>query len=68
MSRGLSCPICGPARWEVLRTTAQVGRIVRERRCLTCGYRLNTEERPVKTSATRSATAENGALQSTEPC
>ena len=67
-TRGIPCPICGPTRWEVVRTTAQVNRVRRERRCLTCGYRLDTEERVIPKSATGSnETTENCLLDNPNP-
>jgi transcriptional regulator NrdR family protein len=56
VNSGIPCPICGPTRWEVLRTTAQVNRVRRERRCMVCGYRLDTEERAIEIPATGSKT------------
>lgn len=44
--RGIQCPNCGARliTWKTKRLAR--GIIVRRKRCLTCPYRVTTEERP----------------------
>ena len=44
--KGIRCPHCNCLQFEVARTVAQEGRIMRERRCRNCGRRLATYEYP----------------------
>jgi hypothetical protein len=46
----MRCPYCGDRRTEVLRTVYRGPSSYRNRRCLYCGSRFSTQERPVRWS------------------
>lgn len=41
---GIPCPRCKGTAWEVLKTAAARGRIVRYRRCVGCEHVVRTRE------------------------
>jgi len=45
--RTMRCPYCGDRRTEVLKTVYRGHNSYRHRRCLYCGSRFSTQERPV---------------------
>jgi hypothetical protein len=46
----MRCPYCGDRRTEVVKTVYRGHSSYRHRRCLYCGSRLSTQERPVRWS------------------
>src|SRR5713226_6911464 len=46
----MRCPYCGDRRTEVLKTVYRGHNSYRHRRCLYCGSRFSTQERPVRWS------------------
>ena len=46
----MRCPYCGDRRTEVLKTVHRGHSSYRHRRCLYCGSRFSTQERPVRWS------------------
>ncbi len=46
----MRCPYCGDRRTEVLKTVYRGHSSYRHRRCLYCGSRFSTQERPVRWS------------------
>ena len=46
----MRCPYCGDRRTEVLKTVYRGHSSYRHRRCLYCGSRFSTQERPVRRS------------------
>jgi len=48
--RTMRCPYCGDRRTEVLKTVYRGHNSYRHRRCLYCGSRFGTQERPVRWS------------------
>jgi HNH endonuclease len=46
----MRCPYCGDRRTEVLKTVYRGQSSYRHRRCLYCGSRFSTQERPVRWS------------------
>src|SRR6266852_4056525 len=48
--RTMRCPYCGDRRTEVLKTVYRGHNSYRHRRCLHCGSRFSTQERPVRWS------------------
>src|SRR5258707_14376093 len=46
----MRCPYCGDRRTEVLKTVYRGHNSYRHRRCLYCGSRFSTQERPVRCS------------------
>ncbi len=46
----MRCPYCGDRRTEVLKTVYRGHNSYRHRRCLYCGARFSTQERPVRWS------------------
>jgi len=49
-SENMRCPYCGDRRTEVLKTVYRGHSSYRHRRCLYCGSRFSTQERPVRWS------------------
>jgi len=53
----MRCPYCGDRRTEVLKTVYRGHSSYRHRRCLYCGSRFSTQERPVRWSPRRAEVA-----------
>ena len=47
ITAGIRCANCGSFDLDVVRTTPTRAGILRRRRCLACGQRLTTRERPI---------------------